>query len=117
MASFKNSYGFTFDYRKVENGKPEHERFFFSSNDNDIENACTVSMLQYLTKHGYYSGKITSYRKYLSNGNEVILSYGSEEIDIWVYSNDHFQIFHKAAGTNLNLAFSVFNSVCSMFEE
>ena len=53
-------YGFTFQYREVKNGEVFHDRLFIKSNDKDMENACTVAMLQFLTKHNYYSGKLLS---------------------------------------------------------
>lgn len=52
------NYGFTFQYRETENADPVTERFFITSRDNDAENACTIAMLQFIKRRGYFSARL-----------------------------------------------------------
>ena len=56
----KYNYGFKFVYRKTEGSELQEERLFIASNDRNMENACEIAMLQFIKKHGYYSGKLVS---------------------------------------------------------
>lgn len=59
MNKGKYIYGFTFQYREVKNSELKTDRFIINSNDKNAENACTIAMLQFLTRHNYYSGILT----------------------------------------------------------
>lgn len=66
--TFKHDYAFTFLYREVKNGEHKTERFIISSYDSDIENACTIAMLQFVKKNNYYSAILTTATElYLDN--------------------------------------------------
>lgn len=55
------TYALTFLYRETKNSEYKTERFIVNSTDPDGLNACEIAMLQYLTKHNYYSGKVEKY--------------------------------------------------------
>lgn len=51
-------YGFIFLYQKTEESELMREYGYVKTNKKDIEDACTVEMLKWLTKKNYYSGKL-----------------------------------------------------------
>ena len=51
-------YRFKFQYKKTETSAPVIERFFISTTDTDARNACEIAMLQFISKHNYYSAKL-----------------------------------------------------------
>ena len=57
----KYQYAFKFQYRENNGSELKTERFFIVSNDKDGENACEIAMLQFIKKHGYFSGKLVSW--------------------------------------------------------
>jgi len=57
-------YKLKFSYRKVENGEQYIERLLIRSKEKDPINAGEIEMLRYLSKHGYYSGKVIFCERY-----------------------------------------------------